>query len=170
MLRISREETHALVGASAARAAALDPCVMCAMVRHGWQQSLEVLRTEAAVVQLDSFARSKGHCLVILPQHEERFEDLPEATYLALHQVAHRVARALRQTLGPLRIYVAGLGAPSALDKTFPHVHLHIVPVYTDDESSKPANMLSWAQGCLQYEPGEAEALLRTIKTALRDS
>jgi diadenosine tetraphosphate (Ap4A) HIT family hydrolase len=178
MRAVDREATHRLVLESSGRASVFDPCVMCAITKHGWDPVHVVKRTEICTITLERFARSKGHLLVVLNDHAERVEALSEATYLRLQQATHRAAKALRTVLQPRRVYIASLGAPGANGSdatsdfapkanTFAHVHMHILPIYEESEASKPANMFSWAYGSLLYDEGEAEALSRSLRAAL---
>jgi diadenosine tetraphosphate (Ap4A) HIT family hydrolase len=79
--------------------------------------------------------------------------------YAGLQKLAWEAARTLERALQPRRVYVAALGSSSPLAKSFPHLHLHVVPLYDDSEASKPANIFSWAHGVWVYERGEGQRL-----------
>ena len=145
-----------------ASVAALPPqfqgCVMCALAR-GDDDATVICRTPLATVVLDRFASTRGHLLVVLNDHHEQLMRLEWRLYEAVQRLAWEASRAIERVLDPCRVYVAALGSPSQLAKSYPHLHLHVVPIFEDGESARPARVFSWTQGVLIYEPHEARTL-----------
>ncbi len=68
--------------------------------------------------------------------------------------------------LAPRRVYTAILGSPTTQtggpeppDMSFPHVHVHVIPVYEDGEAGRPAVVVSWSAGIWLNDEGGAEEL-----------
>ena len=139
-------------------------CVMCAIASGEHDPELVVQRSDAGVIVVDRFAATRGHVMVVLPEHVEHVARLEWERYAALQRLAWEAARALDVLLKPRRIFVAALGASALLSKTFPHLHLHVVPVYEDGEQSRPANVFSWSHGVWVYEEGEGAALASDLR------
>lgn len=169
MRRLSKAE--ALVAlrekVSALASQNLGPCVMCSIARGLWDPELVVAEDPRVTVVVDRFASSRGHLLCILRRHEEHVAALSVEEYLELQRWAHRATQALARLLSPRRIYIAALGAPSEVGTSFPHVHVHVVPLVGEDEDARPARVFSWTQGVYVYDEGEAEALATEIRGAL---
>ncbi|MNC96194.1 hypothetical protein D3C83_134980 [compost metagenome] len=66
----------------------------------------------------------------------------------------------------PKRVYVAALGASTPLSTSYPHYHLHVVPIDTDGEDARPARVFSWSSGIVEYEPTEAPKLIARLQEA----
>jgi hypothetical protein len=49
---------------------------------------------------------------------------------------------------------------------SFPHYHLHVIPIYEDDERARPARVLSWTSGVVVYEDDEAASLVSDLVRA----
>ncbi|MEO8700763.1 MAG: HIT family protein [Kofleriaceae bacterium] len=133
-------------------------CPMCELART--PEATTVAISEHAVAVLDRFAARPGHVLVVLRRHAEKIGQLPYAEYEALHRLAYLVAGALERELAPPRIYIAALGSAQPLATSFPHVHLHVIPLADGGEVDRPANVMTWANGMYVFEDGE-EAIWR---------
>lgn len=147
---------------------ALDPkhggCVPCALAEA--PDALRIVDDARAVVVLDRYGCRAGHMMVVLRRHETRVAALPWEDWCALQRLAWEASRALEAALSPKRVFVASLGAVDALPCTFPHVHLHVVPLAEGGESSRPARVFSWREGVVVYEPDEARALSERLRAA----
>jgi diadenosine tetraphosphate (Ap4A) HIT family hydrolase len=140
-------------------------CVMCALLDCE-RGSPTIASSEHAAVVLDRFGSRRGHLLVILRRHVEHVTDIEWPVYSALQRLAYDAAHAVTQVFAPKRVFVAALGASSALPMSYPHLHLHVIPVYEDDERARPANVLSWSQGVVVYDDDEARALDTELRRA----
>ncbi|HEX5098724.1 MAG TPA: hypothetical protein VFV94_04460 [Polyangiaceae bacterium] len=58
------------------------------------------------------------------------------------------------------------LGASAQLPMSFPHFHVHVLPVYETGDGARPAHVFSWSAGVLVYEDAEAGELARTLRAA----
>jgi diadenosine tetraphosphate (Ap4A) HIT family hydrolase len=142
-----------------------DGCVMCAVVTQADRMVL-VAETESAIVVLDRFASRPGHLLVIPRAHVERLVALDWPAYAEIQRLGYEACHALESVFGPKRVYVASLGTASPLAGSYPHVHLHVVPIHEDDERARPANVFSWSAGIVLYDDDEAAELTDTIRRA----
>lgn len=136
---------------------------MCSM-NAGTAGSVVLAQNAYATALLDRFAAAPGHTLVVLRTHEEDLTRLPWEQWSALQKLAWEASRALMATLAPRRVWVAALGSPEAIPTSFPHVHVHVLPIAEAGESARPARVLSWSEGVWVYEDGEAEALGQRLK------
>ncbi|MBI5513658.1 MAG: HIT domain-containing protein [Deltaproteobacteria bacterium] len=143
-------------------------CWMCTLARASYAPEDVVVARDGASVRLDRLGCTHGHLLVVPEVHETRVEELPLARYLALQALAWEAARALGAVLSPRRIWVAALGAPDPLPMSFPHGHLHVVPIHEGGEAARPARVLTWSEGVVAYEDDEARALVLALREALR--
>jgi diadenosine tetraphosphate (Ap4A) HIT family hydrolase len=143
-----------------------DGCVMCALVERS-RESPELLAESAAgVVMLDRFGSRPGHAIVIARQHVEETTALGWPVYAELQRLAYQTCTALERTLAPARTFVAVLGASAQLPMSFPHFHVHVLPVYDTDERARPAHVFSWSQGVLVYDDEEARELSARLRAA----
>ena len=143
-----------------------DGCVMCALVRRSRESAELVAESAAGVVMLDRFGSRPGHAIVIARNHVEETTALGWPVYAELQRLAYQACTALERTLAPARIFVAVLGASAQLPMSFPHFHVHVLPVYDTDERARPAHVFSWSAGVLVYEDEEARDLAARLRAA----
>ena len=141
-------------------------CVMCALVRRA-RESAELLAENAdGVVLLDRFGSRPGHAIVIARRHVEDTTALGWPVYAELQRLAYQTCAALERTLAPARTFVAVLGASAQLPMSFPHFHVHVLPLYETGEGARPAHVFSWSAGVLVYEDEEARELAARLRAA----
>jgi diadenosine tetraphosphate (Ap4A) HIT family hydrolase len=141
-------------------------CRMCALAG----EREPIAASEHAVAVLARFAARPAHVLVVLRRHEERLTALGWDEYGALHRLGWQVARAAERVLAPRRIYIAALGSAEALETSFPHVHLHVVPLADGGEADRPAEVFTWINGVYVFDDDAEERALRDrLRTALDD-
>jgi len=143
-----------------------DGCVMCALVRRSRAAGELLAESAAGVVVLDRFGSRPGHALVIARSHVEETTALGWPVYAELQRLAYEACTALERTLAPARTFVAVLGASAQLPMSFPHFHVHVLPVYDTDERARPAHVFSWSAGVLVYEDDEARELAARLRAA----
>ncbi|MFF1353364.1 HIT family protein [Streptomyces sp. NPDC058297] len=73
-----------------------------------------------------------GHVLVVPRRHLEDIWDLDEATATAVSRTVLRVAHAVRAVFRPDGLNVIQ-SSGAAATQTVPHLHVHVVPRFTDD-------------------------------------
>lgn len=141
-------------------------CVMCALVERCKTSAELVRESEHGVVMLDRFGTREGHLLVISRAHVEHTLELGFDVYQDLQRLAYDGARVVTRLLAPQRVFIAILGASVPLPMSFPHFHIHLLPVYDTDERARPAHVFSWSAGVLVYEDHEAAELAERLRTA----
>jgi len=116
-------------------------CVPCALAR-----SAEPLaENDHAVAVLSRYPVRWGHTLIVLRQHLTSLDAVSPEIWAGASALAHASGRALERALAPNRCYVAALGTGvSGLPMSFPHLHLHVIPVAPD---ARPSEVLTWRDG-----------------------
>ena len=144
-------------------------CVMCALASGG-ADVWPIRQGAHAVVLLDRFASRYGHLLIIPHQHFERLSDLPWEIFADVQKLTFEAARAIDHFFKPARVFTASLGAASELPMTYPHYHMHVIPVYETDERGRPARVMSWTEGVGVYDDAEARELCQKLADAWPNS
>ena len=142
------------------------PCTACALVCSGRSDGDRIAENEHGAVLLNRFASREGHLMVIARNHVEHVHEIPWSAYLALQRLAYEAIGVLQRHYEPARIFSAVLGSPMPLLMSYPHLHIHVVPVMEDDERARPARVFSWSEGVVMYDDGEAKALVASLRTA----
>lgn len=161
MRRISRDDAIALIDDDATRTT---DCVMCGTARGDRPSWHRVGESTHAVAVLDRLATSRGHCIVIAKRHVERVGAFSPEEWLDLQRLVLGVTARIESALEPTRVYVASLGSPTALRTTFPHVHVHLVPIYGNEDRWRPARVFTWQEGVWVYDDSEADALADALR------
>jgi diadenosine tetraphosphate (Ap4A) HIT family hydrolase len=161
MIRCTRDEALAQLEAEHERVYASHSCMMCELAESGPR----VAESEHAVAVLDGFAATEGHLLVIARQHVERPGDLEWPVYADLQRVVWEATRTVEEVFRPSRVYTAALGTMANVRTSFPHYHVHVVPVYATDERARPAHVFSWSSGVIRYETEEADRLTTRLRS-----
>lgn len=143
-----------------------DGCVMCALVERASRSPELLAESERGVVMLDRFGSRPGHAIVIAKEHVEETTKLGFPTYAELQHLAYDAAVTLERVLSPVRTFVAVLGASAQLPMSFPHFHIHVLPVYETGEGARPAHVFSWSAGVLVYDDAEARELAARLRSA----
>jgi diadenosine tetraphosphate (Ap4A) HIT family hydrolase len=166
MHRAAKDEALALLAEHRHAIGAVDDaCLMCLLAEKRGVPA-PVYEDDHAVVLLDRFASREGHLLVIAREHVEGLTELGWEKYSRLQRVAFDAARAIEGVLTPQRFYLAALGAPQAVPMSFPHFHLHVIPLFEADDSARPARVFSWTDGVVVYEDHEAVELADKLRRA----
>lgn len=143
-------------------------CAMCAAIADPAGRHV-LAQDDVAVCVLDRFAARPGHVVVILRRHCESIAEMPFEEYAAVQRLAWEAARALTAVMAPRRVYVASLGATARIATSFPHHHVHVIPLTDGGERDRPAEVLTWSRGVHLYEPGEAERFAEELRAAWPD-
>jgi histidine triad (HIT) family protein len=163
--RIEKDEALALVARDAEHLPArFGGCLMCGVAAgHG----AEVLsQRDGAVAVLDRYASRRGHVLVVLRRHVESLAELGWEEYAEVQRLAWEAAQAMTRALRPARVFIAALGSPERLPMSFPHHHVHVIPLFEGGEGDRPAEVFSWRRGVVVYEPEEASELAASLREA----
>jgi diadenosine tetraphosphate (Ap4A) HIT family hydrolase len=165
--RISKDEALSLVAAAAPEIEArFAGCAMCAAASGFPEGRRSLASNGAAVAMLDRFAARPGHVVVVLRRHVESVAELGWDEYALVQRLAWEAARALTEAIAPRRVYVASLGATRRIATSFPHHHVHVVPLADGGEADRPAEVLTWSRGVYVYEPGEVERWTERLRAA----
>jgi len=165
MVRLEKHAALEQLDADRRADAGLVKCAMCRLIEPDRVETL-VFAAEHAVVVLDEYAATEGHLLIILRQHAESVAQLDWPMYSSVARLVWEAQGVLEAVLRPARVYTATLGAARELPMSFPHHHVHVIPVYETDERARPAHVFSWSSGVTRYEPGEAAALVARLRRA----
>lgn len=167
MIWIDKQEALARAAAERERLPeAHASCVMCALGDGFPPEAERLAESSRAVCVLDRFAARPGHVLVVLRRHVEQVASLSWDEYADVQRLSWEAARALDRAFSPRRIFVASLGAAKARVNSFPHHHVHVIPVDAGDERDRPASVLSWEHGVFVFGEGEARAMADAIRAA----
>lgn len=107
-------------------------CIFCAIVQ-GQAEASTVYEDDAVVAFMDLQPVTPGHLLVVPKVHAVGLEDLEETLGTQMWSVAHRLARALRNSglrCEGVNLFLAD--GEAAFQEVF-HVHLHVFPRFAGD-------------------------------------
>lgn len=140
-------------------------CVMCALVAAAPTAGELVAENAHGVLLLDRFGNREGHLIVVARTHCEDTHELGWEAYRDMQHLAYLGSVVVTRVLAPVRVFIAALGSQVPLPMTFPHFHLHVLPVYDTDERARPAHVFSWTSGIVIYDDAEAHALTAKLRT-----
>ena len=107
-------------------------CVFC-KIRDGQIPSARVYEDERTFVIMDINPLNPGHCLVITKTHAATLFESTESDLMAAIVTAKRVGTALLAALKPDGLNMLQANGAAAF-QSVPHLHLHLIPRWTDDE------------------------------------
>jgi len=134
-------------------------CIFCKIVK-GEIPSVKVYEDESVLAFMDINPINDGHTLVIPKKHAENIFEIEAKDLLAVMEVAHKIARAIKESLKPEALTVVQLNGRLA-GQMVPHLHVHLIPRREGD-----ALKVSW-----EMIPGDMEkikAAAEKIKSALK--
>lgn len=109
--------------------AQLPDCLYCRRDQRLHDLMIEVAPLAVSTLYLFKEQTYRGRCVVAYRAHVNELFELPESELALFMQDVTRAARAMKTAFGPAKI---NYGAYS--DK-LPHLHIHLVPKYTDGPS-----------------------------------
>ncbi len=113
----------------------MNDCIFCKIIT-GKLPAHKVYEDENVLAFMDIFPASKGHCLVIPKEHHPGFRELPEELGKYLFPVAQKIARALYEApFSAEGINFLVSDGKTAGQEIF-HLHLHVIPRYSNDKIS----------------------------------
>lgn len=119
-------------GPSGSDAPDSDPdCDFCDIVARE-EDAREVLRTDQVIAFFPLEPATLGHTLVIPRRHVPNIWHLDETTAAVLAAATLRVAQAVRDALTPDGLNIIQSNGEAAT-QTVPHLHIHVVPRWTND-------------------------------------
>ena len=114
-----------------------DLCPFCTL-----SEARVVAVNNLAVVIRDAFPVSTGHTLIIPRRHIESFFHATSEEYLAMLALMDQAKQELDVECRPAG-YNIGVNDGSAAGQTITHLHIHLIPRYTND-SSDPRGGVRW--------------------------
>jgi ATP adenylyltransferase len=137
-----------------------EPCFVC-RVAAGDAARCVLYEDDWAIAFLDGYPRAYGYTLVAPKEHKEQVTaDFSREAFLRLQSLVYRVAEAVREEVGAVRMYLYTFGS----NEGNAHVHWHVVPLppgvpYEDQQGA----WAGWQKGVLQIPPEEMAGLARRI-------
>lgn len=104
------------------------PCFVCGIVARDpeFPGHHVVYEDDDAIAFFNRWPTQYGYTLVAPKEHREQtIADFTVKEYLELQRVVYRVADAVREEVGAVRVYIVSLGS----NEGNAHVHWHIVPL-----------------------------------------
>lgn len=136
-----------------------DNCIFCKLAA-GQIPSTTLYEDEDFRVIMDIAPAVKGHAIVLPKQHMNDLLSIEENTAKKALFVVSKMANAIKDALNCDGINILQNNGEAAGQSVF-HLHFHILPRYKEDHFTIPWKTLS-------YEEGEAEAIAKRIRAALR--
>ncbi len=116
-------------------------CLFCKIAK-GEILAQKIAEDDKTVAFLDIHPRAPGHAVVIPKHHSETLLDLPDddvaALFLAVKAVSRRVLSALRADGATI-----GINQGEVSGQTVPHLHVHILPRFTNDGGGSVHSVVS---------------------------
>jgi len=134
-------------------------CIFCKIVK-GEIPAVKVYEDESVLAFMDINPINDGHTLVIPKKHAENIFEIEAKDLLAVMEVAHKIARAIKESLKPEALTVVQLNGRLA-GQMVPHLHVHLIPRREGD-----ALKVSWEM--ISGDMEKIKAAAEKIKGALR--
>ncbi|MBN2582874.1 MAG: HIT family protein [Planctomycetes bacterium] len=130
---------------------AADPqCIFCKIVA-GEIPSARVAESDTAYAFMDIGPIATGHTLVVPKDHYVGVEDAPPEVVAAVHELASRIAPALKQAVGAEGLNVLQNNGHCA-GQVVMHLHVHLIPRWGTDG-------LDWPWPSKQADPAELKRI-----------
>ncbi|MCS6767763.1 MAG: HIT domain-containing protein [Candidatus Nitrosocaldus sp.] len=110
-------------------------CVFC-LIAEGRKEAAVVYEDGSMMAFMDKYPISTGHTLVIPKRHYATILEMDGKDVGMLFALAHRVAKAAVRALNAQGFSIAQNNGKVA-HQVVPHVHVHIVPRFIDEERSR---------------------------------
>ncbi|HVL50142.1 MAG TPA: HIT family protein [Actinomycetota bacterium] len=111
-------------------------CIFCKIVA-GTAPGVRIYEDDSVIAILDIFPWARGHSLVIPRNHAATIWDVSSEDAEAVMRAAHRLAPALRDTVGAEGMNLLQSNGRAAW-QTVDHLHLHLIPRWADDALVPP--------------------------------
>jgi histidine triad (HIT) family protein len=124
-----------------------EDCLFCGIV-SGDMPGQVVDSDEHTVAFMDINPATRGHALVVPRTHSTDLMDVSDEDLARTMTAARRLARRMRETLGPDGFNILNSCGAAAWQTIF-HFHVHVIPRYEDDPLKLP-----WVPG-----PGDSDEI-----------
>ena len=108
-----------------------DDCIFCKL-SNGDIPTNALYEDDVVKVIFDLNPASKGHVLILPKNHFDDIYSMDDATAAHVFQVAVKVAKAMKETLGCEGLNIVQNNGEIAGQTVF-HFHLHLIPRYEND-------------------------------------
>ncbi|MFO1413546.1 MAG: HIT family protein [Burkholderiales bacterium] len=108
-----------------------------------------LLRSALALVLVDAYPVSRGHCLIVPLRHLPSWFETTAEERREMLELMDEARRSLDRTHGPDG-YNIGINDGPAAGQTVPHLHVHLIPRYQGD-AQDPRGGVRWVL------PGKAD-------------
>ena len=132
-----------------------DDCIFCKL-SNGDIPTNALYEDDVVKVIFDLNPASKGHVLILPKNHFDDIYSMDDATAAHVFQVAVKVAKAMKETLGCEGLNIVQNNGEIAGQTVF-HFHMHLIPRSKGDEVG-----LGWKMGELTDE--DKEDILSKVK------
>ena len=129
-------------------------CIFCKIVR-GEIPSFKVYEDDSVLAFLDIRPVNPGHTLVVPKKHSENVFDIPSNDWIAVTEVARKLAIAIEKAVGADGVNLAMNNRENA-GQLVDHAHIHIIPRKKED------GLKLWPQH--PYPEGEAVKVAEKIR------
>ncbi len=106
-------------------------CIFCKIAK-GEIPAVKVYEDEKVLAFMDINPINDGHTLVIPKKHAENIFEISPEDLSEVISVAHKIARAIKNSLNPEGLTVVQLNGRVA-GQVVPHFHVHLIPRKEDD-------------------------------------
>ncbi|MFC2143358.1 HIT family protein [Candidatus Aenigmatarchaeota archaeon] len=110
----------------------MNECLFCKLVK-GEIPTKKVYEDESILAFLDINPCTEGHTVVIPKKHNQFLEDMSEDDIAYLFQKVTSLASSVKKAVNADG-YNMGINDGHAAGSEIPHVHIHIIPRYKDDQ------------------------------------
>ncbi len=102
------------------------------LIRDNQIPSVKIYEDDLCFVILDLSPVNKGHALVISKEAKPTFDSVDDKTLYHMIDVAKKVDRKMRDTLGADGTNIMINNGPAS-GQEVPHLHIHVIPRFDDD-------------------------------------
>lgn len=117
----------------------MEGCIFCKIIK-GEIPSFKVYEDEQVYAFADINPITDGHTLIIPKAHAENLWEISENNIAAIHRASIKIAKAIREVLGPVGIAALQLNG-KVVNQVVMHYHLHLIPKAADGPTLK---MTEW--------------------------
>ena len=116
-------------------------CIFCDIL-EGKVTAHFVYQDKTHVAIMDKYPIQRGHTLVIPRDHNERITDMDTKKVSSLFSKIPAIARAILEVTGADGFNI-GQNNGKAANQIIPHVHVHIIPRYSNTGTTWTKRMIS---------------------------
>ena len=131
-------------------------CIFCKL---GQDKKVILHENNFAYVLLDIHPINKGHCLIVLKEHQQDIYSIPSSALHGMIELTQQVAVAAKKATGADGINL-GMNNGGAAGQIVFHAHVHVIPRFSHD------GLVNWPSK--EYASGEMQQYAEKMKKALQ--